>query len=98
MKHLLILFSSCLFLNTTSFSQNKGDIKFSVFGGPSYAGKMGDDFKDLKDELVDHSQVSEGSSFVRGRLGFHLGAKGEYFLNDYISLGTAPSYTQRIFI
>ena len=60
-----------------------------------YAGKMGDDFKDLKDELVDHSQVSEGSSFVRGRLGFHLGAKGEYFLNDYISLGTAPSYTQK---
>ena len=98
MKHLLILFSSCLFLNTTSFSQNKGDIKFSVFGGPSYAGTMGDDFKDLKedlDELADNSEISEGSSFVRGRLGFHLGAKGEYFLNDYISLGIAPSYTQK---
>ena len=65
MKHLLILFSSCLFLNTTSFSQNKGDIKFSVFGGPSYAGTMGDDFKDLKedlDELADNSEISEGSS------------------------------------
>ena len=64
---------------------------------PSY-GTMGDDFKDLKedlDELADNSEISEGSSFVRGRLGFHLGAKGEYFLNDYISLGIAPSYTQK---
>ena len=98
MKNIIILFISSLLLNSTAFSQNTGDIKFSVFGGLSYAGTMGDDFKDLRedlDELTDNSNVSEGSSFVRGRLGFHLGAKGEYFLNDYISLGTSPSYTQR---
>lgn len=98
MNRTILLFGACLLLASTSFSQNKGDIKFSVFGGPSYAGTMGEDFKDLRedlDELTENSVISEASSFVRGRLGFHLGAKGEYFLNDYISLGTSPSYTQK---
>lgn len=97
MNRVILLFGACLFLANTSFSQNKGDIKFSVFGGPSYAGTMGEDVEDIWIEFDDLAETHEVSSFVRGRLGFHLGAKGEYFLNDYISLGTSPSYTQKGF-
>ena len=97
MNRVILLFGACLLLASTSFSQNKGDIKFSVFGGPSYAGTMGEDVEDIWEEFDDLAGTHEVSSFVRGRLGFHLGAKGEYFLNDYISLGTSPSYTQKGF-
>ncbi len=102
MKNIIFLFSLVIACSS-SLAQNQGDIRFGVFGGPSYAGIWGDDFDDEKDDLEDEiedwndeSNV-EASGFYRGRLGFHIGVQAEYFLNDYISLGSAPSYSQKGF-
>ena len=99
----LYLFILILFINLNLFAQDKGDIKFGVFTGPSYSGITGDDFDDEKDDLEDSLDEyndydnTEAKGYMRGRFGFHIGVKGEYFISEFISVGVSPYYSQKGF-